>query len=95
MRVMRGSGLEGLSGIRAVRDNVYVRPILHISRKEIEDYCEANKLHPRIDKTNLENIFTRNKIRLELIPYIEKNFNKDIIDGLNRLVDTIRKDNDI
>ncbi len=94
MRVMRGSGLEGLSGIRAVRDNVYVRPILHISRKEIEDYCEANKLHPRIDKTNLENIFTRNKIRLELIPYIEKNFNKDIIDGLNRLVDTIRKDND-
>lgn len=94
MRIMRGSGLEGLVGIRAVRDDIYVRPILHITRKEIEEYCEYNKLNPRIDKTNLENIFTRNKIRLELIPYIEKNFNKDIIDGLNRLVDTIRKDND-
>lgn len=94
MRIMRGSGLEGLGGIRAVRDDIYVRPILHISRKEIEEYCEGNKLNPRIDKTNLESIFTRNKIRLELIPYIEKNFNKDIVEGLNRLVDTIRKDND-
>ncbi|MCY6356599.1 tRNA lysidine(34) synthetase TilS [Clostridium sp. ZS2-4] len=94
MRIMRGSGLEGLVGIRAVREGIYVRPILHINRKEIEGYCESNKLNPRIDKTNLENIFTRNKIRLELIPYIENNFNKDIIDGINRLADTIRKDND-
>ncbi|WMJ80267.1 tRNA lysidine(34) synthetase TilS [Clostridium sp. MB40-C1] len=94
MRIMRGTGLEGLVGIKAVRDEIYVRPILNVSRKEIEDYCEVNKLNPRIDKTNLENIFTRNKIRLELIPYIQQNFNKDIIEVLNRMSDTIRIDNE-
>ncbi|MCY6960340.1 tRNA lysidine(34) synthetase TilS [Clostridium brassicae] len=94
MRIMRGTGLEGLVGIKAVRDEIYVRPILNVSRNEIESYCEVNKLNPRIDKTNLENIFTRNKIRLELVPYIQQNFNKDIIEALNRMADTIRVDND-
>nr|WP_272509088.1 tRNA lysidine(34) synthetase TilS [Clostridium ganghwense] len=93
MRIIRGTGMEGLVGIKAVRDDIYVRPILHISRKEIEHYCLINNLNARIDKTNLENIFTRNKIRLELIPYIEQNFNKDIVKVLNRLADTMKKDN--
>lgn len=94
MRMLRGTGLEGLTGIKAVRDGIYIRPIINISRREIEVYCEENKLNPRIDKTNLENIYTRNKIRLEMIPYIEKNFNPDIIQALNRLSHTIKNDND-
>lgn len=94
MRMMRGAGLEGLVGIKAVRDDIYVRPILTIDRKEIEEYCEVNNLNPRIDKTNLENIFARNKVRLELIPYIQDNFNKDIIESLNRMAETIKTDND-
>nr|WP_272507517.1 tRNA lysidine(34) synthetase TilS [Clostridium aestuarii] len=93
MRIIRGTGIEGLVGIKAVRDDVFIRPIIDITRKEIEEYCEKNKLHARIDKTNLENIFTRNKIRLELIPYIEKNFNPDIIKVINRLADTVKTDN--
>ncbi|MEW8956858.1 tRNA lysidine(34) synthetase TilS, partial [Clostridium sp.] len=84
MRLMRGTGIEGLIGIRPVRDNIYIRPILSLNRHEIEAYCEDNKLLPRIDKTNLETIYSRNKVRLELIPYIEKNFNEDIINTLNR-----------
>src|SRR3712207_2162004 len=87
MRMLRGTGLEGLIGIRAVRDNIFVRPIIDITRDEIEDYCYVNNLNPRIDKTNLENIYTRNKIRLELIPYIQKNFNSDVIEVLNRFSD--------
>lgn len=87
MRIMRGTGLEGLAGIKPVRDGVYIRPILACSRSEIEDYCERNALNPRIDKTNFESIYSRNKIRLELIPFIEKNFNSDIINVLNRLAD--------
>lgn len=94
MRIMRGTGMEGLVGIKPVREEIYVRPILHINRSEIEDYCKKNKLNPRIDKTNLENIFTRNKIRLELIPYIKKNFNEDIIESVNRMSETIKIDND-
>ncbi|EES92016.1 MULTISPECIES: tRNA lysidine(34) synthetase TilS [Clostridium] len=94
MRMLRGTGLEGLIGIRAVRDNIFVRPIIDITRDEIEDYCYVNNLNPRIDKTNLENIYTRNKIRLELIPYIQKNFNSDVIEVLNRFSDTVKIDND-
>jgi len=85
MRIMRGTGLEGLAGIKPVRDNIYVRPLLFCSRAEIEEYCSLYKLNPRIDKTNFESIYVRNKIRLELIPYMERNFNKDIINVLNRL----------
>ncbi|SMC28981.1 tRNA(Ile)-lysidine synthase [Clostridium acidisoli DSM 12555] len=92
MRIMRGTGIEGLVGIRPVRDNIYVRPLIKVKRDDIEDYCRKNELNPRIDKTNLENIYRRNKIRLELIPYIKENFNSDIIMTLNRLSDTLKID---
>jgi tRNA(Ile)-lysidine synthase len=85
MRVMRGTGIDGLVGIRPVRDRVYIRPILCITREEIEDYCVSNNLNPRIDRTNLESIYSRNKVRLEMIPFIKNNFNKDIVESLNRL----------
>lgn len=94
MRILRGTGLEGLVGIRPVRDNIFVRPIINLTRDEIENYCDINKLNPRIDKTNFENIYTRNKIRLELIPYIQKNFNSDVIEVLNRFSDTVKVDNE-
>jgi tRNA(Ile)-lysidine synthetase-like protein len=94
MRIMRGTGLDGLTGIKPVRDDIFVRPLINTTRNEIEKYCEENGLKPRIDKTNYETIYSRNKIRLELIPYMEKNFNKDVIRSLNRLAQTIRVDND-
>jgi tRNA(Ile)-lysidine synthase len=94
MRIIRGTGMEGLVGIKPVRSNIFVRPLINIKRESIEKYCEVNNLTPRIDKTNLENIYARNKIRLELIPYIKQNFNNDIITVLNRLSDTISRDND-
>ncbi|GFZ34187.1 tRNA(Ile)-lysidine synthase [Clostridium zeae] len=85
MRVMRGTGIDGLVGIKPVRDEIYIRPILCVTREEIEDYCESNNLNPRIDRTNLESIYSRNKVRLEMIPFIKNNFNKDIVESLNRL----------
>ncbi|MBZ9609572.1 tRNA lysidine(34) synthetase TilS [Clostridium estertheticum] len=94
MRIMRGTGIEGIVGIRPVRDKIYVRPILRLSRKKIEKYCLSNNINPRIDKSNLENIYARNKVRLELIPYMEENFNKDIIKTLNRLSTIVKKDNE-
>jgi tRNA(Ile)-lysidine synthase len=94
MRIMRGTGMEGIIGIKAVRENIFIRPLINIKRESIERYCEDNNLNPRIDKTNLENIYSRNKIRLELIPYIKENFNSDIVTALNRLADTMSIDND-
>ena len=96
MRMMRGTGTDGLSGIEYIRQGegqtVIIRPLLDISRKEIEDYCKENNLNPRIDLTNLEPIYTRNKIRLELIPYIQEHFNENIMMALNRLSKIAKED---
>ncbi len=94
MRIIRGTGLEGLVGIKPVRDGVFVRPLIQICRHDIENYCNKNNLKLRIDRTNLDNIYTRNKVRLDLIPFIEENFNKDFINTLNRMSDILKKDNE-
>lgn len=94
MRLARGSGLDGLSGIAYIREGVIIRPLLDITREEIEAYCELNQLSPQIDQTNLEAIYTRNKIRLELIPYLEKNFNKNITQHLWKTANILREDKD-
>ena len=88
-RLMRGTGTDGLSGIPYERfeENGFavIRPILDIGREEIEKYCKDRELNPRIDHTNNENIYARNKIRNLLIPFIEENFNENIIETVNRL----------
>ena len=94
MRIIRGTGLEGLVGIKPIRDSMYIRPILCLTRKEIEQYCDEQNLKPRIDKTNYEEIYSRNKIRLRAIPFIEENFNKDIVSTLNRLAYMCNMDNE-
>ncbi len=77
MRIIRGAGLQGLSGMKYKNDKI-IRPLLGISRKEIVDYLKNNKLKYREDKTNKEDVFFRNKVRNKLIPYLEKNFNPNI-----------------
>jgi len=81
MRLFRGSGLEGLTATKFRRDLI-IRPLLGISRKDIESYCSDNGLSYRTDHTNFETDYTRNKIRLELIPYIQEHFNENIIETL-------------
>ena len=85
MNLLRGTGIQGLRGIEPIRDNKYIRPIIEIERKDIENYCQENNLQPRIDKTNFENIYTRNKVRNIVVPFIEKEFNPNIIESINRL----------
>lgn len=94
MNIIRGSGTSGLKGIQAVRENKFIRPLIDITKEEIEQYCEERNLNPRIDKTNKENIYTRNKIRNLLIPYIQKEFNPNIIKTLNRLSEISNKENE-
>ncbi len=94
MRIMRGTGLEGLGGIPVERDAIYIRPILFLERDSIEKYCENNNLNPRIDKTNLENIYSRNKVRLDILPYMKKNFNNDIVKVINRMSLLLQEDNE-
>jgi tRNA(Ile)-lysidine synthase len=88
-RILRGTGPDGLSGIAYLREDEsgfrVARPILDIKRAEIERYCEEKGLEPRRDHTNEEALYSRNKIRLKLIPFLEKEFNPSVIDTLNRL----------
>ncbi len=94
MNVLRGSGTAGLKGIEAIRENKYIRPLIDVSREEIEEYCLNNNLNPKIDKSNNENIYTRNKIRNIVIPYIKKEFNPNIIKTLNRLSEVATEENE-
>ncbi|MCI8404668.1 MAG: tRNA lysidine(34) synthetase TilS [Clostridia bacterium] len=90
MHFMRGSSLGGLRGIPYSRDNI-IRPILDISRNEIEQYCKRNDLKYVTDSTNLENDYTRNKIRHILIPIIEKNFNPNFVNTVTENAAIIRE----
>lgn len=93
MNLLRGSGLSGLKGIEPKREKKFIRPLIECERQEIERYCEDNKLNPRIDKTNFENEYTRNKIRNIVIPYIKQEFNPNIIQTLSRLSDVATDEN--
>ena len=62
MNFLRGSGTSGLKGIEPIRNNKFIRPIIECTRKEIEQYCDENNLNPKYDKTNQENIYTRNSV---------------------------------
>ena len=92
MNLLRGSGSLGIKGIEPKRDEKYIRPIIEIERKDIEKYCDQNKLEPRIDKTNFENTYTRNKIRNIVIPYIQKEFNPNIVNTITRLSEIITEE---
>ncbi|MGB7604676.1 MAG: tRNA lysidine(34) synthetase TilS [Lutisporaceae bacterium] len=93
MRLFRGTGLEGLKGIDVLRDEI-IRPLLETDRTSIEEYCRQNDLEPRVDKTNLQPIYSRNKIRLELIPYLKESFNPNLNESIVRLSQIIKEEND-
>lgn len=88
-RLLRGSGPDGLAGIAYKRYDeggfAVIRPLLDVSRDEIEAYCTERGLTPRRDHTNEETVYMRNRIRLELIPYLQEHFNPNIIATVNRL----------
>jgi tRNA(Ile)-lysidine synthase len=71
MRLLRGSGPSGLTGMSPCRDGSIIRPLLEIERREIENYLKAKKLASVTDSSNLKTDYLRNKIRLELIPLLE------------------------
>lgn len=94
MNILRGSGISGLKGLDPIRENKFIKPLIEVSREEIETYCEENKLNPKIDKSNSENIYTRNKVRNTVIPYIKKEFNPNILKTINRLSEVATEEDD-
>ena len=92
MRILKGSGLKGISGISPIRDNKYIRPMLEVTREEIEQFLKQNKIKFLMDSTNLKNHYHRNRVRNKLIPFLKEEFNPSIIDALCRSSQIFRAD---
>lgn len=71
LNISRGSGIKGAVGIPAKRDNI-IRPLIDCTRSEIEEYCKENSVPYVTDKTNFEDIYSRNKIRLKVLPILKE-----------------------
>lgn len=90
LNMLRGTGLKGLCGIPAVRDYL-IRPLILCSRNEIEAYCTENNLGFVTDKTNFSTDYTRNKIRIELLPKL-LNINPSLHEGISRMTNSLTED---
>ena len=102
MHFLRGSGIQGLRGLKAAApipygardDGIWViRPLMKITRQETGAYCTVHNLHPRKDTSNEQVRFLRNRIRLELIPLLRQ-YNADIDSAMLRLADLAGEDAD-
>ena len=93
LNLIRGSGLEGLCGIKRQNGEI-IRPMLDIARSEIEEYLRDKNILSMIDATNFEEVYTRNKIRNRLIPYLEE-LNPNILKTLYRTTEILSQDRDI
>lgn len=93
LHLLRGSGLNGLSAMRYKRDDI-IRPLLDVKREEILKYIEENSINFATDSSNKNTKFLRNKVRLELLPYLQKNYNENIIETLSQATKNIADDYD-
>jgi tRNA(Ile)-lysidine synthase len=83
LHMLRGAGSTGLRGIQPVNADI-IRPLLSVSRAEIMMYCEEHDLQPQFDSSNGKTKYLRNRIRLSLLPELEKQYNSSIKDALCR-----------
>lgn len=84
MRILRGTGINGLIGITKKRNNI-IRPLLDFSKAQIKNYVLENNLKFVQDNTNFLDVYKRNNIRLNLIPKLKKEFNPNVVDALCKL----------
>jgi tRNA(Ile)-lysidine synthase len=94
LNLLRGAGLQGLKGMKSV-NNLIVRPFLNFTKKEMEEFLKENHQKFRVDKSNLKTDFYRNKIRLELIPYLEKNFEIKIREKVGKLISNLQGEKEV
>ena len=88
MNLVRGSGIAGMSGIPPKRGSI-IRPLLSCSRDEIEAYCRENSLSYVTDSTNLSDEYTRNKLRLSVLPIL-RGMNPSLDEGVARMAELMR-----
>lgn len=94
LNLLRGTGIAGLGSIRPVQGNI-IRPLIDASRRDVEAYISDYGLPFRVDETNADTSFTRNWVRLELLPLLEERFNSKVRGSLARLADIAADESDL
>ncbi len=93
MNLLRGTGVDGLAGIPPVRSDI-IRPLLDVTRAEVEAYCLENKLAYRLDSSNLDVAFTRNRVRHQVLPVL-KDIQPNTVGVLCRAAEIVRGENEM
>src|SRR4030042_1743303 len=93
MHFLRGAGARGLSGIKPVSGK-FIRPIIDIFRKDIISYLDDKKISYCVDRTNLENIYFRNRVRNILIPFISKHFQQSFKSNVLRSINILKEEDE-
>ena len=91
LRLLRGAGLQGLAGMRAQQGDI-IRPLLTLPKSLLEEYCSAEGIAVCYDSTNADTAYTRNRVRLELVPYLERSFNPAVVPTLARTAALLAQD---
>ncbi|MDP6180938.1 MAG: tRNA lysidine(34) synthetase TilS, partial [Desulfatiglandales bacterium] len=91
MRLLRGSGPSGLAGIPPKRDDTIIRPLIELKREEIDSYVKRRELSYRVDRSNFDTRYLRNKIRLELLPLLLE-YQPQFVEHLGQLAVILRED---
>jgi len=94
LRLMRGSGLQGLKGMLPVREGKVIRPLIEVWREEIESFAIGKKIPFLLDSSNLKEEYLRNRIRLTLIPLVEREYQPNFKEILLRTSIILREEND-
>lgn len=94
LRLMRGAGLQGLKGILPIREGKVIRPLLEVWRHEIEAFAIKNEIPFLVDSSNLKEDYLRNRLRLSLIPLLEKEYQPNLKEILLRTSAILREESD-
>ncbi len=93
LHLLRGTGIKGLRGIMPINGHI-IRPLLEVSRLEIEAYLKEHNLSYFIDKSNYDETYLRNKVRHSLMPLLKQDYNPRLVESLNQLAVIAREENE-
>ena len=94
INLLRGSGVEGLKGFLPCREGIYIRPLFETSRRQILTFLAGHRMDFVEDSTNREKTYLRNRVRHDLIPFIESAFNSGMRESILQLADILRDEDD-
>lgn len=92
MRLLRGSGMSGLGGIAVSTDEGIVRPLIEAERRHVLEYLKKRRIPFREDESNRDKRILRNRIRLELLPYLEKRYGPGLVSRIGRLAIVLQEE---